>query len=105
MESLPRPRLTPDRPAKFPWGEEWIVDGALRIVRDEGVDAVTMRRLATELDTGPASLYVYFSGRDALLNAMLDRVAAMVPLEEPDPARWREQVHRLLEWMLKAMEA
>ncbi len=106
MESTPsRSRSTRDRPAKSPLSEEAILDVALRIVREEGVDAVTMRRLATELDTGPASLYVYFSGRDALLNAMLDRVAAMVPLEEPDPARWREQVHRLLEGMLKAMEA
>ena len=106
MESTPsRSRSTRDRPAKSPLSEEAILDVALRIVREEGVDAVTMRRLATELDTGPASLYVYFSGRDALLNAMLDRVAAMVPLEEPDPARWREQVHRLLTGMLKAMEA
>jgi hypothetical protein len=36
---------------------------------------------------------------------MLDRVTAAVPLEEPDPARWREQVHRLLQGMLEAMEA
>jgi AcrR family transcriptional regulator len=105
MESLPRPRSTRDRPAKFPLSEEAILDVALRIVRDEGLDAVTMRRLATELDTGPASLYVYFRGRDALLNAMLDRVSGMVPLEQPDPSRWREQVQRLLDGMLRAMEA
>ncbi len=105
MESAPRPRSTRDRPAKSPLSEVAILDVALRIVREEGLDAVTMRRLAAELDTGPASLYVYFSGRNALLNAMLDRVAGMVPLEEPDPARWREQVHRLMEGMLKAMEA
>lgn len=105
MESAPRRRSTRDRPAKSPLSEEAILDVALRIVREEGLDAVTMRRLATELDTGPASLYVYYSGRDALLNAMLDRVAGLVPLEEPEPARWREQVHRLMGGMLKAMEA
>ena len=105
MESPPHPRSTRGRPAKPPLSEDAILDVALRIVREEGLDAVTMRRLATELDTGPASLYVYFSGRDALLNAMLDRVSGMVPLEEPDPARWREQVHRLLRGMLEAMEA
>jgi AcrR family transcriptional regulator len=105
VESAPRPRSTRDRPAKSPLSEEAILDVALRLVRQEGLDAVTMRRLATELDTGPASLYVYFSGRDALLEAMLDRVTGAVPLEEPDPARWREQVHRLLQGMLEAMEA
>jgi AcrR family transcriptional regulator len=105
VESPPRSRSTRDRPAKSPLSEEAILDVALRLVREDGLDAVTMRRLATELDTGPASLYVYFSGRDALLEAMLDRVTGAVPLEEPDPARWREQVHRLLQGMLEAMEA
>lgn len=105
MESPPRPRSTRDRPAKSPLSEAAILDVALRIVREEGLDAVTMRRLAAELDTGPASLYVYFSGRDALLNAMLDRVSGMVPLEEPDPARWREQIHNLMKGLLDAMEA
>ncbi len=105
MESQARPRSTRDRPAKAPLSEDGILDVALRIVREEGLDAVTMRRLATELDTGPASLYVYFSGREALLNAMLDRVGGMVPLEEPDPVRWREQLHALLRGMLDALEA
>ena len=82
-----------------------IVETALRILREEGLDAVTMRALATELDTGPASLYVYIAGRDELRQAMLDRVGRLVELEEPDPARWREQVHRLVRALLKAMEA
>jgi len=105
VESPPRPRSTRDRPAKPPLSEDVILDVALRILRKEGLEAVTMRRLASELDTGPASLYVYISGRDALREAMLDRVAGMIELEEPDPARWREQVHRLAEEMLATMEA
>ncbi len=105
MTSPSRSRSTRGRPAKAPLSEDAILDIALHIVRDEGLDAVTMRRLAAELDTGPASLYVYFSGRDALLNAMLDRVSGLVPLQEPDPARWREQIHALLRGMLDAMEA
>ena len=105
MESPPRPRSTRDRPAKPPLSEDVILDTALRILREEGLEAVTMRRLATELDTGPASLYVYIAGRDELRNAMLDRVAGMIELEAPDPARWREQVHALALGMLRTMEA
>jgi AcrR family transcriptional regulator len=105
VESPPRPRSTRDRPAKPPLSEELILDTALRVLREEGLDAVTMRRLATELDTGPASLYVYIRNRDELLNAMLDRISGMVELEEPDPARWREQLHRLLLGILRAMES
>lgn len=105
MEPLPRPRSTRDRPAKPPLSEDLILDTALRVLREEGLEAVTMRRLATELDTGPASLYVYIEGRDELRNAMLDRVSGMVEIEEPDPSRWREQVHALCQGVLHIMEA
>lgn len=82
-----------------------ILEVALRILRLEGLEAVTMRRLATELDTGPASLYVYFSGRQELRDAMLDRASELIELEEPDPARWRGQVHRLVNSVLEMLEA
>src|ERR1700742_1688629 len=105
VESPPRSRSTRARPAKAPLSEELILDTAMRILREEGLDAVTMRRLATELDTGPASLYVYIRNRDELLNALFDRVGGMVEPEVPDPARWREQVHRLVDRLLRALEA
>jgi AcrR family transcriptional regulator len=105
VESPPRPRSTRDRPAKPPLSEDVILDVAMRILREEGLEAVTMRRLATELDTGAASLYVYIRGRAELRDALLDRVAGLIELEEPDPARWREQVHRLLRSLLAEMEA
>jgi AcrR family transcriptional regulator len=104
VEFMPRPRSTRDRPAKVPLSEDLILDTALRILREEGLDAVTMRRLATALDTGPASLYVYIRNRDELLNAMLDRISGMVPLEQPDPTRWREQLHRLVGRILRVLE-
>lgn len=105
MESGARPRSTRGRPSKEPLSEQLIIDVAMRILREEGLEAVTMRRVATELDTGPASLYVYIGGRDELRAAMLDRVTTMVKLEEPDPARWREQLHRLVRGVLEALEA
>ena len=64
-----------------------------------------MRRVAAALDTGAASLYVYVSGRDGLLQAMLDRVTATIELEAPDPSRWRAQLHSLLQRMHRALVA
>ena len=64
-----------------------------------------MRRVAAALDTGAASLYVYVSGREGLLQAMLDRVTATIELEAPDPSRWRAQLHSLLQRMHQALVA
>ena len=96
MNPTVRQRSTRDRPAKTPLSEDAVVDAALAILRSEGLEAVTMRRVASALDTGAASLYVYVSGREGLFQAMLDRVTATVELEPPDPSRWRAQLHSLL---------
>ena len=45
---------------------------AVAVMREEGLEHVTMRRLAGELDTGPASLYVYVRNTAALHAAVLD---------------------------------
>ncbi len=96
---------TRDRPAKAPLSEDAIVDAALAILRSDGLDAVTMRRVAAALDTGAMSLYVYVSGREGLLQAMLDRVTATVELEAPNPSRWRAQLHALLARLYQALVA
>jgi AcrR family transcriptional regulator len=82
-----------------------VVDAALAILRSEGLEAVTMRRVAAALDTGAASLYVYVSSREVLFQAMLDRVTATIELEVPDPSRWRAQLHSLLQRMHDALVA
>jgi AcrR family transcriptional regulator len=104
MDAPARSRSTRDRPAKAPLSEEAVVDAALAIAKKEGLAAVTMRRVAAELDTGPASLYVYVSNRDELLRTMLDRVAAGIPLVKPDPKRWRKQLYDLLDAFRVALE-
>jgi AcrR family transcriptional regulator len=100
-----RHRSTRDRPAKAPLSEDVVVDAALAILQSDGLEAVTMRRVAAALDTGPASLYVYVAGREGLLQAMLDRVVATVEFEVPDPSRWRAQLHSLLVRVRQALAA
>jgi len=103
MSPASRHRSTRDRPAKAPLSEDVVVDAALAILQSDGLDAVTMRRVAAALDTGAASLYVYVSGREGLLAAMLGRVTATIELEAPDPSRWRAQLHSLLERTHRAL--
>ncbi|MYW63717.1 TetR family transcriptional regulator [Streptomyces sp. SID8379] len=92
------PRSRRERPAKPALSRSGIVTAAVRVLRAEGLGKVTMRRLAGELDTGPASLYVYVRNTDELHAAVLDALLAEVDLS---PARdgsgdWRERLTRLL---------
>jgi AcrR family transcriptional regulator len=60
---------------------EGIVAAAVAVLRAEGLEKVTMRRLAHELDTGPASLYVYVASTADLHAAVLDELLGEVDLE------------------------
>ncbi|MGH3240745.1 MAG: TetR/AcrR family transcriptional regulator [Spirillospora sp.] len=88
-----RPRRT--APARQPHTREGIVDAAIRVLDAEGLEAVTMRRVAQELGTGPASLYAHVSAKEELRELMFDRVAGEIRLPDPDPARWQEQLKEL----------
>jgi AcrR family transcriptional regulator len=97
------PRSRRDRPAKPALSREAIIDAGLEILRGEGVGALSMRRVAAKLDTGPASLYVYVTNRDDLHALLFDAALETVAIEPTDPARWREQLHGLANRMVKMM--
>jgi AcrR family transcriptional regulator len=71
---------------------EQVVDTALAVIATEGYEALTMRRLATALDTGPASLYAHVVNKADLDELLIGRLCAELVLPEPDPAAWREQI-------------
>ncbi|MEV0992849.1 TetR/AcrR family transcriptional regulator [Streptomyces sp. NPDC049949] len=108
MDSPARRKSTRTRPSKPPLSERAVVDAGLRVLRREGLDAVTMRKVAAELDTGPASLYVYVAQREELLRLMLDAVIATVPLPAlpaPPPGDWRERLAGLITDVVHALNA
>jgi len=78
--------------AKEPISRDAIIDAAIRVLHDEGVDALTIRRLATDLDTGPATLYWHISGKEELGELVYDRIMGEVTLPPADPDRWQEQI-------------
>jgi len=80
-----------------------IVETALALLDREGLDSMTMRRVATELGTGPASLYAHVANLRELEDLVFDRAASEVRLPQPDPARWQEQLEELLFEMMTIM--
>ncbi|MEU8790526.1 TetR/AcrR family transcriptional regulator [Streptomyces sp. NPDC048643] len=98
MTEHPAPRPSRrERPAKPALTRDGIVRTAVALMRAEGLRRVTMRRLAQELDTGPASLYVYVRNTAELHAAVLDDLLGGVDLS---PVRgdgdWRDRLVRVL---------
>lgn len=93
-----------ERPAKPALTRAGIVAAAVAVLRAEGLEKVTMRRVAAELDTGPASLYVYVASAAELHAAVLDELLGDVDLsggaEAGDktaaPGAWRQQLETVL---------
>src|ERR1700753_3188431 len=96
MEVHPEaPRSRRERPAKPALTRGSIVPTAIAIMRAEGLPKVTVRRLAQELDTGPASLYVYFRNTAELHAAILDELLGTVA-PPPSGGDWRERLEQVL---------
>ncbi len=94
------------RPAKEPLTRERIVDAAMRLIVEHGYDAVSMRKIAQELGTGPASLYAHVANKSELDQLLVDRAAQQMKLPgEPDPERWQEQLKGAMREMLRVMRA
>ncbi len=89
------PRSRRERPAKPALTREGIVAAAVAVLRAEGLQKVTMRRLAQELDTGPASLYVYVRNTAELHAAVLDELLGTVG-PAPDEGSWQERLEAVL---------
>jgi AcrR family transcriptional regulator len=69
---------------------EAIVTAAIAIADAEGLDALSMRRVADTLGVGTMSLYRYLPGKTELCELMLDAVVGQDGPFEPDPAAgWR----------------
>jgi AcrR family transcriptional regulator len=95
-QSIPVPTSTPPRPGpKNSLTRELIADAALRLVDGEGVEALTMRRLASELRVGTMTLYGYFRDKDELLDHAIDRAARGYKLS-PGEGAWRPRLRELI---------
>jgi AcrR family transcriptional regulator len=83
----PRPGLSIDA----------VVATATGLADADGLDAVTMRRVAGELGVAPMTLYTYVPGKAELLDLMLDAAYAAMPRTETEGRPWRERLSAVAE--------
>lgn len=91
------------RPAKAPLTREGIIDAAVEILESEGLRKVTMRRVADQLDTGHASLYVYVRDTADLHAQVLDGQLAKIVLPQRAAGDWRGQLTSVLKSYLQVL--
>lgn len=89
------PKLTSDSRRRLAVSRDEVAAAALELADREGLDALTMRRLAAELGIGTMTLYGYFRSKDHLLEAVAQRAssAALIEVEGRD---WRAVLRSLM---------
>jgi AcrR family transcriptional regulator len=80
-----------------------IVESALALADVEGLEAVTIRRLAQENGVTPMAMYWHFNDKDALLDGLAEHLIASVKLPEAGTGPWDEQLHDILTAFLAAI--
>lgn len=82
----------PGRAAQSPLSRAAIVRAAIALADADGLEQVSLRKVAAALDAGPMRLYGYLSTKEELLDLMVDEVYGEIPLSRipaSEPGDWR----------------
>jgi AcrR family transcriptional regulator len=83
------------RKRDVPLTEAGIYDAALRLIDAEGVEALSMRKLAAELGANPMSLYHHVPNKAALLHGVAGVVGAQFHTVAEEDLSWQERIRQL----------
>lgn len=75
-----------------PLNRDRILTAALRLVDEQGMQALSMRRLAAELEVDPMAIYYHLPNKRAILGGLVERVFAELRLPLAKGGAWPEQV-------------
>ncbi len=81
MDTATRPSLTPDR----------VLDGAVALADDIGIERFTIRRLAEALGVRPMTIYHHVPSKDGIIDGMVDRVFDEIALPDGE-LDWRAAI-------------
>jgi AcrR family transcriptional regulator len=76
---------------------ERVLEAARELVKRDGAEPLTMRRLADHLGVAPNTLYSHYSNKAALMDAVLDSLLAEIDLPNLDAMDWRDGLVALME--------
>jgi TetR/AcrR family tetracycline transcriptional repressor len=82
-----------------------VAERALRLGDEEGLEAVTIRRLAQALGVTPMALYWHFKNKDELMLGIVDHVLDGVRAERAETDPWETQLRAMVESLVTVMRA
>jgi AcrR family transcriptional regulator len=85
-------KADPERRAQLT--REQVVMAAIELADRDGIESISMRRLAQELGVEAMSLYTHVRNKNDLLDGMVDAVISMIPVDA-DAADWRTSLRRM----------
>jgi TetR/AcrR family tetracycline transcriptional repressor len=97
-----RPQTQTDRPRL---SKAAVVERGLALADAEGLEAVTIRRLAAELGVTPMALYWHFRNKDELLTGLADTLWAELDVRVDPRDDWPVQLRRLLESLVQVLRS
>ena len=90
-----RPRLT----------KSAVVGRALELADRDGADALTIRRLATELGVTPMALYWHFRSKEELLAGLCEQIWDEIDLDVDQSRPWPDQLRAMLRSLVEVLRA
>jgi AcrR family transcriptional regulator len=99
------PSVLPRRGPRRGMSLDAVVDAATGLADREGMEALTMRRVAQVLGVAPMTLYTYVPGKAELLDLMLDAAYARMPLAGTAGRPWRERLRAVADENRAVFEA
>lgn len=84
---------------------ETVIDGALALADAEGLEGLTIRRLAERLGVTPMALYWHFKNKDRLLDAVVDRIWSLVDTDVDPAIPWAARLRALMQSMVDVFRA
>jgi TetR/AcrR family transcriptional regulator, tetracycline repressor protein len=103
MNADPRP-AEPD-PERARLSKRAVTDRALKLADAEGLDGLTIRKLAQDLGVTPMALYWHFRSKEDLLEGMAEQIWGEIDVRVDASAPWWVQLQRGLESLLKVLRA
>lgn len=76
--------------------EDQIVDAALAVIRTEGLESLSMRRLSRELGRSAMAAYWYVEDKQQLLDLVSKKMLAEVPLPDPASGTWEDRLRKVV---------